>query len=815
MAQVAGRNAATGGPATPGTGAPGCTALQELGIALLRAGSFKAVSRAAADFIRAFIADANLALCRGSARDPAAPLRCTPASAQSWLDSELARAAHRLGTPVKRERAGRVSWSWPLALGERGHAVLQIDSALAPGALARLEPELGAGIDLIAARVGDLLQLRRLRRAVRKSARNELLQRALYAISDVASGESDRTKMLRAMHQYVATLMYAENFFIALYDHERCVLRFIYFADIKDYDWPEPHEEFHQDNMVGSLTMAVIRRGQALIGPSAEIVRQLELKYDPERGPDSEDWLGVPMIADGEVRGAIVVQSYDQAQRYSDADRALLTYVAQHILTAITRRDAQDELEDRVGQRTRELAAANMQLGSANQELLQEVHERQASERLQAALFRIAELTSTAVSMYDFFAAVHAVVGELLYAKNFFIVLLADEGTAFEFPYAVDEHDSGAFFQKRTLRRGLTEYVLRTARPLLASRAEIDQLVAAGEMQTLGAPAVCWLGVPLFQNGVAIGAIVVQSYSHDVIYTTRDQELLTFVAFHIATALQRRRAQESLKAANSELETRVDELHRAQNELIEIEKMASLGRLVAGVAHEVNTPLGIGVTAISFLRGQLATLRATVPANVHERLLGSIEAAAEMAEVNLHRAANLVRTFKQVAVDQSTSHIRTVLVRDYLEGTLLSLSPMLRKGGHHVQVECAQNIELTSRADALHQIIVNLIMNSIAHGYPDGRAGTILIAVEQQQSRLHVRYQDDGVGMNGDVASHMFEPFYTTRRDQGGTGLGMHIVYNLVTQALGGKITCETQPGAGVSFDLLIPSVHPQGVVAR
>jgi C4-dicarboxylate-specific signal transduction histidine kinase len=542
-----------------------------------------------------------------------------------------------------------------------------------------------------------------------------------------------------------------------------------------------------------------------------QIVADLKLDYDEGRGPDSEDWLGVPMVSNSEVVGAIVVQSYDKARRYSDSDRALLTYVAQHILTALMRRRAQEELEAQVGARTHELAAANRQLGSANDELKQEVAERKTAERLQAALFRIAELTSTASSMYEFFAAVHGVVGELLYAKNFFIVLLVEDGAMFDFPYAVDEHDSGTFFQRRPLRRGLTEYLLRSGKPLLASREQIDQLAAAGEMQTLGSPSVCWLGVPLMQHDVAFGAIVVQSYSQQVIYTTRDQELLTFVAFHIAAALQRRRAQDSLKVAYAELERRVEELHRAQNELIEIEKMASLGRLVAGVAHEVNTPLGIGVTAISFLRGQLASLRAALPADQLESLLAPVEAAAEMAEVNLNRAANLVRTFKQVAVDQSTSHIRTVPVREYLEGTLLSLSPIIRKGGHRVDLQCEPGIQLTSRPDALHQIIVNLVMNSIAHAFPDGAIGTLTIKVEEENSRLHVRYRDDGIGMDAEVSSHMFEPFYTTRRDQGGTGLGMHIVYNLVTQALGGKISCETRPGAGVRFDMVFPSVHPQG----
>ena len=781
--------------------------LARLTAALLRARTLNAVATAAAQFARSAIPDAGAALfwsLRIAAAKPRA-LRCSPASARAWADAALAQLALQSAGRQEDTHEGRVRWSWPLPLAEAGSAVLQIEARKPPGEAALAA--VAANLPLLATRVQQLLKVRQLERAVRHRERSALLQTSLYAISDVASSELDRADMLRAVHQIVGALMYAQNFYIALFDSVRRTLRFIYFADVNDYDWPDPDAEFHESQLSNSLTMAVIRRGEALVGPSSVLLQQLAYDSDEGRGPHSEDWLGVPMIADGKVHGAIVVQSYDRARRYRESDRALLAYVAQHILTALMRRHAQEQLEEQVSQRTQELAAANRRFADANRELLLEVQERQAGERLQAALFRIAELTSTASSLFDFLAAVHAVIGELLYAKNFFIVLLADGGTALEFPYAVDEHDPGSFFQRRELRRGLTEYVLRSGRPLLASRAQIDELVAAGEMQTIGSRSVCWLGVPLLQQESAIGAIVVQSYSPEVIYTPRDQELLTFVAYHIATALQRRRAQDSLKLANRELEERVAELHRTQAELIETEKMASLGRLVAGVAHEVNTPLGIGVTAISFLRGQLAEVRRALSPAQAEQLLAPVEAAATMAEVNLHRAANLVKTFKQVAVDQSTSQIRSVAVRDYLEGTLLSLHPLLRKGGHRVLLQCAAGTTLTSRPDALHQIIVNLVTNSLAHAYPDGRPGTLTITVVDAGPRLRIRYEDDGVGMDVQVASHMFEPFYTTRRDQGGTGLGMHIVFNLVTQALGGRINWETRPGAGVHFDIDIPKV--------
>ena len=420
-------------------------------------------------------------------------------------------------------------------------------------------------------------------------------------------------------------------------------------------------------------------------------------------------------------------------------------------------------------------------------------------------------MTSTTNSMHEFYSALHTVVGELLYAKNFYVALLVDDDTALDFPYAVDEIDPTSFFKRTPLRRGLTDYVLRTGKPLLAPRPEIERLQEIGAIERLGAPAECWLGVPLILEERVVGAIVVQSYTEDVQYTTRDQELLTFVSFHIATALQRRRARESLRAAHDELERHVEELRRTQADLLETEKMASLGRLVAGVAHEVNTPLGIALTAVSFLRDQTRDLRAKLKARgIVDIETGPLETASAMVESNLARAAGLVRNFKQVAVDQSTIHFRAVAVREYLDASLQSLHPTLRRAGHTVVVECGPELLMTSRPDALHQIVVNLIMNSVMHAWPAGSAGTMRIGVTADNERLVLRYEDDGVGMEPAVAAQMFEPFFTTKREHGGTGLGMHIVYNLVTQALAGRINCVTAPSRGVRFDIVFPMVHPQ-----
>jgi len=474
-------------------------------------------------------------------------LRCTPVAARAWADEDLARRAIVLRVSAD-SSDGRL-WAEPLPVRRPGLAAIVVQ--LPPQGLPRPSGAKWEGfLDLVTHWLSGQLELRRLRVSLRRLERAERLQRSLYAIADLASSELDMPEMLRELHQIVGELMYAENFYIVLCDPARGTLRFIYFADTQDQEVPPPEQEFVESEIPNSLTAALIRYGRPLMGPSEHIRERLGVAKDPYFGPDSEDWLGVPLVNEGEVRGAIVVQSYDKAERYSDSDRALLSYVAQHILTALNRKQAQEEMERRVEQRTRELA-------ESNRDLTAEIRERQRSERLQAALFRIAELANTTESLNEFYAAVHEIVGGLLYARNFLIGLLSDDQTELDFPYAVDERDVG--ITRRKLKRGLTEYVLRTGQPLLADRGEIDRLNRIGEVSSIGSRAECWLGVPLICSERTVGALVLQSYSPDVGYSERDQELLQFVSYHIASGLERKRAQESLRVAYADLERRVGE----------------------------------------------------------------------------------------------------------------------------------------------------------------------------------------------------------------------------------------------------------------
>ncbi len=423
--------------------------------------------------------------------------------------------------------------------------------------------------------------------ALEKSKR---LQQALYEISDLAGWGLEMREMLARIHRVVGHLMPAENFYIVHYDDEHDSIRYLYFADSRDRFDPDADTVYPLGEGLHSMTAALLRHGRPLVGPARDIIESLGIPHEEYAGgPLSEDWLGVPLLREGRVCGAIVVQDYTRIHCYGSEEQALLEYVGQHILTALDRKTAQVELERRVRERTHALERANLELQS-------EVLERQHAEKLQQALFRITELSVSATGLEHFYADLHSIIGELLYARNFYVALLSADGEYVEFPYAADEIETKTL-TRRKRARGLSEYVIDTGKPLLAMREGIQALEAQGLVRSIGPLAWCWLGVPLTRDGVVEGLIGVQSYTEGVAFTDRDQELLTFVAHHIDAALARKRAQDTLVAAHAELETRVQtrtrELADANRELREqiAERLRAEQRLRHQARHDSLTGL--------------------------------------------------------------------------------------------------------------------------------------------------------------------------------------------------------------------------------
>jgi signal transduction histidine kinase len=293
-------------------------------------------------------------------------------------------------------------------------------------------------------------------------------------------------------------------------------------------------------------------------------------------------------------------------------------------------------------------------------------------------------------------------------------------------------------------------------------------------------------------------------------YLVKPIQDMNILLHSVETCLERARLQRQNLEYQQSLEESLEKLHRTQKEMIQSAKMAALGDLVAGVAHEVNTPIGVSVTAASFLAERTRQLRelyekGEMKRSDLEKYLALAEESSGSVLSNLERAAELVQSFKKVAADQSSEEKRVFEMKNYLEQILLSLRPQFKRTPHQVRMDCPDDLILDSYPGAIMQIITNLVMNSLIHGFADGRPGEISIKVEQAGENVVLTYRDTGIGMDREQKERIYDPFYTTTRGSGGTGLGMNIVFNLVTQTLKGSILLETSPGQGAVFMLTLP----------
>lgn len=272
----------------------------------------------------------------------------------------------------------------------------------------------------------------------------------------------------------------------------------------------------------------------------------------------------------------------------------------------------------------------------------------------------------------------------------------------------------------------------------------------------------------------------------------------------------RRSTEKELITKQAESQRYIDELKLAQERLVGTEKMAALGGLVAGITHDINTPIGIGVTAVSFLEERLNKLESayaekTLSPKALEEFINEAKQSTSLLTTNLDRASDLIASFKQIAVDQASEAVRTINFKDYVNEVIRSLHPKLKKTSHTINLQCPDDLVLNLPAGAISQIFTNLIVNSLIHGFDGKDNGVMDINITSDETNLTINYKDNGNGVTAEQLEKLFNPFFTTKRDEGGSGLGTHIMFNLVKQTLSGSIEATSEPGQGLHYFIQFP----------
>jgi len=327
--------------------------------------------------------------------------------------------------------------------------------------------------------------------------------------------------------------------------------------------------------------------------------------------------------------------------------------------------------------------------------------------------------------------------------------------------------------------------------------------------------------LPLQQITMAMRAIMSGDYEREVQGTRARDEvgaMARAVEVFRENAIAKRKTEDELRSSKEKAESALLELNTAQQNLIDAERLAALGGLVAGVAHEVNNPIGISLTVASSLARRAEMFESELKSEGQlrrsqlEEFVRTSRDASEQLVANLYRAGELIQSFKQVAVDRSHAERRQFSLSEATDQIVASLRPVLKRAPIELAIDVPEGILIDGYPGSYGQILTNLFLNASSHAFPDGRSGAISISARPRgRDEIEIIFADNGVGMTPDVQRQAFDPFFTTRRNEGGTGLGLHIVYNLVTQQLGGRMMLESRPGQGTTFRIIMPRTAKGG----
>ncbi|MGS2719499.1 bifunctional diguanylate cyclase/phosphodiesterase [Paraglaciecola aestuariivivens] len=414
--------------------------------------------------------------------------------------------------------------------------------------------------------IADELSLEELRELVpqlqqitQKYKRSEAIQKSLFDISELSSSINELSSLYPALHDIVSGFMQARNFFVAFYEEDKELIDFVYFVD--EFDELEV-TNISAEDLKNSVTGYILRTGKHLFLTQENYYQQLEGVEIKDLGSHPVDWIGVPLKRGNQVIGAMVVQSYDESERYSQADLEILLFVSQHIVNCVDRVKSRELTEKNIRQRTK-------QLRQINEELQDEINERQKVESLQQALFEISELSASVEGdMDDFYSAIHDILSRLIGAPNCYVALLDESKQILNFPYYKDQVNSK--IEPRPMHLGLTEYIIRHGSAELIDASRVQKLSDENEISPKVAENIklkqnSWIGAPLIIEGEISGVIAVQSYGTEKQYNLKDLEFLRYVSHHIAVALGRKRSSDAMKAYNQRLAKEVKQQTKELN----------------------------------------------------------------------------------------------------------------------------------------------------------------------------------------------------------------------------------------------------------
>lgn len=463
-----------------------------------------------------------------------------------------------------------------------------------------------------------------------------------------------------------------------------------------------------------------------------------------------------------------------------------------------------------------EIEMQNAQLGEKNEELKQQqeeiltqrdnlekqAHELEAqkddlqkSYKTITILSRIGQSITSSLNFKEIFDTLYGYVGELMPADGFRVTEYHPETGELEYKFNTESQR-----KKPLIRISMREtqnpavWCVKNRRSILVRSKEDLSQYEGLDSYSINPVFNAMIYYPLLKDQEAIGAIGIYSKQENA-YNHRHIDMIKTLAAYTTIAINNAETYEILTAA--------------QAQLVESEKMAALGGLVAGVAHEINTPVGICVTAASTLDSKTNEFNKIFQNGQMKRkdlkeYMDTVLEGNKILMTNLRRAADLVSGFKMVAVGQSTENRQVFNLKQYLQETVVALKPEFKHKPYEIEL-IAEDILINSYAGPFSQILTNLVMNSLIHGFKNRDQGQIRIRLEGRATQVILTYTDDGNGMTPEVLDKIYEPFFTTNREGGGTGLGMNIVYNLTVQKLGGKLSVRSQPGQGVQFVFEIP----------